>query len=440
MKELQNIRQSYELARDQEIDFFRSITGETTPAEIAQNQAGGDLLFFPRKKLRMQKLRSGNWEPRAWFVQDRLEERVTALDQPTNISHEGITSGLRSAIIMEPNGTYLRLKGVAPKTFEAQRPFIGPARKRSVGARRGLLEVVEAYNELTWVTLLNITGFDFSCMKPAYVEYFLPPFKPEEAKEFLTQYALGKRKLDHLNLTHHKPSVKMDLLDGFIYLAERGYYGRGSAFVSAFQITADTRLDEALYELTRTELTGDKRVERDELVHYLAHNAGKAMGFLNARGLTWGAKLYNTNSHIGNFVLGRRCGKMHVDMCDFSAILKSGSFGKDGCPFIVQRGERGDTFWQHAEKEMELFRDDFFSEYTMSHPTSLKFRHFSPELRESSYQAFQTGYAIVMSYVNNELHTIMPTVAKPNRLVVPEKTILSEHDFRERVDYVLGKK
>ena len=48
----------------------------------------------------------------------------------------------------------------------------------------------------------------------------------------------------------------------------------GNCCVPAFKIKADTRLDEAVYHLTKKELTGQIEKERDTILHSLSFKAG----------------------------------------------------------------------------------------------------------------------------------------------------------------------
>jgi hypothetical protein len=421
MKKLSDIAESLQKVRMEERAFYQSSGSETSIADIAALQPSGELLFFPRKKLRMQKIRSGNWEPRAWFIQDRLNERATDLDCPTSISYEGLTSGLRSAIVMEPNGTYLRLKGVAPKIYEAQRNGVHVDKPIS-GDIRGLNSFREAFDEQAVALIFGSRNLPLLSMKPGYIEFFFLPCKPVDASSFINQYYLGRQAhFDFQSSGSFKK--KMKVLEKLDCLSSEYQYGVHSSFVSAFEISGDTRLDEALYELTKVKLHASKRAERDELVHYLAFNAGCTLGWLNSMDCVWSARLDATNSHLGNFVLDNKRGKFAVTLADLGAILPKTSFGNE-------------EFWDHAQKDVELFRNDFFADYTTSHPTSLKFKYFPDELRESAFQAFKTGYSTVAKHVSG--HEITPMSVDVEKIIVPDRTVITTQEARDTIKRIMS--
>jgi hypothetical protein len=88
----------------------------TKYADQPNPQMPEDILLFPRPLLKMDKIRSGKWKPRAWFIEERLVEEATRLEDETSDTGLGLTSGFRSAIIKE-NGMYLKLKGVSKEAL-----------------------------------------------------------------------------------------------------------------------------------------------------------------------------------------------------------------------------------------------------------------------------------------------------------------------------------
>lgn len=370
----------------------------------------GDLLFFPRKKLKMEKINSKNTdqESRSWFIRERLEEKVTSLAQSTDISKEGITSGLRSAIIREPAGTYIRLKGVAPKLYETHKRKVGFVG----GDRWGLVCQSEAYMEQVASTMLSHYKFPFISMKPSFVELFsLSP---------------NKRASNNWDVQSQRTTKeKLRLLKEFEMATQNEAVQTNYSFVSASRISGDTRLDEAIYELTKIELSGKRKLERDELIYYLAFNAGVALASLNIRDCAWSGRLDATNSHLGNFILDGLQGKlMQSALCDLDSLSQITEFSSSR------------EFWDHNDKDIELFRNDFFTEYTTSHPTSLKYKHFPEELRESSFQAFKTGYALILA--NAYSRAMNPSRIRPKKVIVPTKPVIFSQDFRDKVAYVLS--
>ncbi len=372
-----------------------------------------EILFFPRKKLKMQRIHSGNWKSKAWFIVDRLEEKVTTLECPTSESWQGITSGLRSAIIQEKSGEYIRLKGVAPKIF---RSYLNQPCNF-----RGLLTPTEATREYQQCVLFNSYQCSEITMKPGFIEVFMPHDSDRESYKINAKFfgIIEDPRIECTNLNFKQ-------LVNNIAKAEEFYQKRGYrreyhvSFVAGFKIKGDTRLDETFYEMTKNELSGNKKLERDQILKDLSFNAGHALFLLNSHGYTWGANLKATNSHIGNFVVESIKRKIKVNLVDLAATKAIDYFG----------GEK--KFLKHLETDLRYFKKDFYAEYTTSLPTCLPFKYFEKELRENCWNSFLTGYYCELT-TSPESYLKEMKIIRDFNLTTPPKNSMSEKEFREKL-------
>lgn len=401
-----------------------------------QNQKVEDVLFFPRKKLKMVKLRSGNWEPRARFIDERLSERATRLDLPTDMSSEGLTSGLRSAIVREGD-RYFRLKGVAVKTYESHVKRKLPS-KVQYADKWGLCLFEEALNEQVAAMNLDYIKFEALGMTPAYIEAFFIPPRLATSKSVDQFFSNPVTRIDF-----QKPKTRQELIEGnrvlnainSLFLDSPAYYQ--NSFVSAFGINGDTRVDEAFYELTKNKLRGKKARERDELMRLLSFRAGFSLAALNLLDISWGSKLEATNSHLGNFVISPSDGFVSVGLVDLDSIGYKDWFGNPILP--PHLSDSSPSYYRHLKQDLKNFRHDFFADYTTSHPVSLPYREFSGQLRQECWMAFRSGYAI-KSYAERKLRKseiLIPVGEIPeSSLVAPSQLVISDKDFRDRIKYV----
>lgn len=412
---------------DEEVKFLMPRADGKNGFDNLKSQKSGELLFFPRKKVSMHKLRSGLWEPKAWFIKERLPEKSTSLDLPTDITRQGLTSGLRSAIVKEGKN-YFRLKGVAPKTYEAQRwAGIVPVSKVTSDIR-GLCSLFEAYPEQVVALSLDYAKFDRLAMKPAFIEFFLPPSRKNISFNLAELVSPEASRIVVSETSSYQQYISNFLsLKNFYDRFHNRAVGFGGSFVSAFKVDGDTRVDEAFYELTKKKLTGEKRRERDELMRYLSFKSGAALASLNLLDFAWSQRHDATNSHLGNFVVNVTGGVVQVGLADLNATCHSDDFGG--------RGE----FYEFIFKDLENFSYDFYADYTTSLPTSLPFREFPAYLRQSCLMAFGTGY--VMKYASTKKYdkydlSVLPPFFEGLKLVAPKKSVLGESEFRERIKYV----
>lgn len=374
-----------------------------------------EIVFFPRKKLKMQKIPSGEWKSQAWFIEDRLEEKVSGLESPTSQSRRGITSGLRSAIILDKNGDYIKLKGVAPKIFRSyvNRPC----------NFRGLSTPFEAKKEYQQCVLLNSYLGDEITMRPSFLEVFIP-HKDDREGYIVNARLLGiieEQRIEYGSLDSRQ--IVNNIAKAENFYQKRSFRQHHLSFVAGFKIKGDTRLDETFYELTKKELSGKKELERDQLLKELSFNAGHALFLLNSQGYNWSSNLQATNSHIGNFVVESIKGEIKISLVDLAAIAELSSFG----------GEKG--FIKHLEKDLRYFKRDFYAEYTTSLPTCLPFKYFEKELRENCWNSFLTGYySGLMSSPGSYLKKM--NVIKDFELTMPPKSSMTEKEFREKLKII----
>lgn len=421
MIELSNLEQALDYTRAGERDLmFKEVNGDSKGCPERSRQVPKELLFFPRKKLKMVKIRSGNWEPKSWFIEERLKEYATGLLTPTRSTSEGLTSGLRSAIVLEPNGDYIRLKGVNPRLYEVQKTFFGPASKNKCGDMRGLNTLVEACREQISAALLSWANFACLAIRPSFIELFFPEFHGEDVRGFIELYPQTKDLPYRLNTSNQDNAV--EIIAKFASFKGRAldtYNLRKTAWVSAFKITGDTRLDEAIYELTKTEPEKDCIEARDELLRTLSFDAGISLARLNISNMALGGKLEATNSHLGNFVLDRNKRRIQINLCDLDAITDNLDF------------DENHKFWDHIQKDVENYREDFQADYTTSLPTSLRFKFFPNYLREQCFDCFRTGYAIIFANAYKRDKRIVPQIITPSRILVPDRVFLTEKELRD---------
>lgn len=418
---MKHLEEAVEYARAQENGFFLADARGNSQATEAKKTQTGEILFFPRKKLKMQKIRSGPWNPRAWFIQERLKEKVTKLDNPTELTHEGITSGFRSAIIKETDQSYVRIKGVS----QIARVKANLS-KDSAYTGRGLCFLTEALSEQIANFVLFAEDLTAITILPEYIELH----QTLEAKNInRTIREFGKRRfLFDINKAGHIPMNRViDYLSNTFDNLDR-IFGEDHDFryraISAFKIRGDTRLDEAIYQLTRKSLAGEKRELRDDLLYHLCFWAGVAKAQLTEKGFSWGERHDDTNNHPGNFVLFSQGGILRIGLCDLSRLKQ------------IHRFNSKREFLDFTEQELESLREDLRGN-TCSLPSDLPYRHFPEDLRENCFQAIKTGYGVYMTSEARHSKSVYKP-PKPDKIVVPSRLMLTEADFRQAIDYVMS--
>ncbi|MEI7719544.1 MAG: hypothetical protein WCI72_06750 [archaeon] len=428
MKELKTTGEALEQALEEHSKFVgkRIADLQYKPNKFIGSQEQSDLLFFPRKKLKMHKIASGNWKSRAWFTEERLDDRVTSLDSATAITHEGISSGFRSAIVLERDGKYLKLKGVAPQLFESLFAKLGIESTKNglVRTMRGVNYLTEGFNEFRDVTYLNKEGFHYLSMVPRFLERFQAHLGHQDSQSFIDRFIGENPFPNQVNFDriegHAEKTAVLDKLSTLV----NSYYSGLNLCVSAFEVTGDTRLDEAIYELTKKKLHGQKREVRDNLVLSASFNSGLALANLNSRYFAWSAKHSHTNAHIGNFVLDRNGRMMQSNLCDLGAIRSASHFDSMA------------DYWNHVQREIESFRDDFHSPTTLSSGVPLRYKEFPKYLRESAFQALKTGYSLVQADAFRGWNMVFPKIAPPEKVTVPDKIFYTEREFRDAIKFV----
>src|SRR3989338_4005724 len=331
-----------------------------------------DILFFPRKIVKVKKFKSGRWEPRSWFISERTNKYATGLEEPTSKTQEALYSGLRSVIIKQDND-YIKLKGVAPKTQLAQ------------GGIRGLCNFHGAFFESLNAHLLLTRDFP-TPITPRFIEMTIPFRKIKDMnglKEFLYLFSLPRYAI-HFN----KKQKKFDLLvkDYNSFEKEVDYFST-LCFVSAFNIKGDTRMDEVFYHLTKKDLKGDKKEIRDELMIYLSYRAGFSKSYLSQIGMALGKEFLRTNSHIGNFAIYPEEGSINVGLTDLAGIQFNTSF--DDSENLIKKS----SFLEHLKRELEEFRKDY-DDPASSFSSHLRYKFFTEELKDRCFAALKTGYQV----------------------------------------------
>ncbi len=422
MNELpQILAQIIETEYEKELPVFLTDVSGSSISGSEKKQKLEEILFFPRKKLKMQKIKSGNWEPRAWFIEERLEERITGLELPTEFTREAITSGFRSAIVKEKNGRYMRLKGVSQKAQLTIK--IGRTEQYNC---KGMCLLNEAISEQIGALNLAYSGYTNLPILPGFIEshLHLPP-NQLSANSFIDNFN-GARFLFEIDSL--KKLNGFQILDTLCSKEKKFSAEVGEDFdhkyrvVSGLQIAGDTRLDEAIYNLTKKNLTGDKKGMRDELLYHLCFLSGIAKAELSLHGFSWAENHIETNNHIGNFVIFPSKGMLRAGVCDLGALKYIHDF-KNNIDFSVFLNE-----------ELKSFREDFMGR-TFSFPCDMNYRFFSKKLRENCFHALQTGYYahICASQQSSGVEGALPPLSK---VLVPSDIQLSESDFRGMIDYV----
>jgi hypothetical protein len=383
-----------------------------------------EVLLFPRKKLKMQRIKSGYWEPRAWFIESRMNETSTKLNQPTSITHEGLTSGFRGAIILDDNGRYIKLKGVSKKTILV--PRINALGEFKTENYRGMCDIEEALDEQINAFVLKISDFPLSTIEPEFVEAHcslkirnlnafikqfrnIPSFSSVKRRNFETEGSYLARLMNNVSRIKGYDPLNLD-----------PYSFR---YVSGLRINADTRLDEAVWNLTKKELPEEKENTRDEILKYLFFRAGIAKAFLTVKGFSWSSELENTNNHWGNFVISPKK-IVEVGMCDFTRMRDKDSF------------ESYQKFLDYTRLELESFKEDIFDKSTYSSTVPLRYRHFPKTLRKDCFNALRTGYNSIFLFYNKFERDIFPVEA-PEKVVAPSKMTLTPCEFKAMIQSVI---
>jgi len=361
-------------------------------------------LFFPRKKLKMTKIRSGYWTPRAWFIQERLDEKATHLDRPTQATHEGLTSGFRSAIIKNPDGTYTKLKGVSLKDATPK-------------YKTGLCSPSEAYAELMNINLLNCMFENLIPAAPEFIEIYRNPPQPINLKRFLNDFRKSATRASWNPVSPGEwDKLKIEGRRIEAYFSKTPLLKENEYFVSGIRITGDTRLDETCYHLTKKELSGRLKEKRDEILTYLFFRAGVMKGIMTSCGATWSDSLTISNSHLGNFAIFSRGGILEAGIVDVGSLKFIHNF-----PNVKE-------FLEFANQEIDDFQYEF--EKTAGLTVQTRYRHFPEELKRDCLDSLKTGYGVVLlneSKANRDLLTSYT----PQRIIVPKSAAIPIDEFKD---------
>jgi hypothetical protein len=143
--------------------------------------------------------------------------------------------------------------------------------------------------------------------------------------------------------------------------------------IPRFKISGDTRVDELFYDLTKKELSGSLAKKRDLLMQDISYRTGDFLGRVHAAGYASESFAHCTNSHLGNFVVEQNGEDIKISLVDLM------NFRSGVC--------KGDLLADARD-----FRFDFFAKYTVSHPVSLRYRHFSKDLQKNCWNHFKSAY------------------------------------------------
>lgn len=374
-----------------------SVPGERIPGRLV-GEKKAPFLYIPRKKVRLRRPCTKN--ENVWFIQERLENMADSLDIPTSLSHEGLPSGKRCAIIKTDDGRYLKLKGVAPNPNLTHSEDVWG----SCSYNEGRLESF---------FLKIFRGIpDFMPLKPVFIEK-VPFPNLENKRKFITKkYLKRKVKLGATfsEIDHAKQNERV--------MEAKGHFSH----VFGMEIVGDTRLDEIVYYLTRREHSGEEKQSRDRLLSYLFYQSGVQKAIMSVLGFSWGNDLKNSNAHWGNFIVYPNS-RNEVECCftDFSSL-------KDRYWFSTDK-----EFFDYLEDELHALKWDINDPTTCSTSGYMKFRHFSPELREECFAALETGYKSFLKSFAKESNDLRWTPRGIERVVYPEDRAISDDEFRSEL-------
>ncbi|VVB80123.1 Uncharacterised protein [uncultured archaeon] len=379
-----------------EDEVSRQLDEKLSRGNSDQPANGGDVLFFPRSLVQVYKQDLPYEYAHAMFIDRFLAKTATGLAKPSVESGIALASGLRSVIILTPQGVYQKLKGVNFKINSGN-----PHNNYLHQGYYGLCSPREAIKENIYFARLS-RDHNFVAAHSGFVELHSHPNKDSSGLTESGKLAYEK------DTKHDLKGIDKKILRLKDYSA-----------VSGIEIVADTRLDEALYHLTRNGLTGRKAKTRDEILKYLCFSAGVSKACLFLSGYNWSEYIENTNCHVGNFVLTpSRSGLMDVGLVDLYALQSK------------RRYSSRQDFTDFSKKEVECFKWDFDEEVTASFPKPLKYRHFSKKLRGDCFNALRTGYYLSLfswSGINSSM------IDFPNTFIAPEVLRLGVDEFKHEV-------
>jgi hypothetical protein len=374
-------------------------------------------LFFPRKILKVEQIKSGKWNPQAWFISERTNKRAIKLEEPTEISHLALASGYRSCIIRKED-KYLKLKGVSKK---ANRNYqvIGEKETVKIGGK-GMAYFKECLSEHINTLALHNKNFPFMQYFPLFIEPYIH-FEETNPNVIFKNYM------------EMPPPFKVDMQENFKSAVKRCmeyqkqniqfYNDRKFRFVSGYRINSDTRLDETVYHLTKKEYRGINKIVRDMCLEYLFFKAGEIKATLTQIGLSMGKEHITTNNHPGNYVIGSINGIVEVGLCDLSELKgKSSFYGKN-------------EFEKFTLEEMHVMKEDLVSNLTCSFASDIPYRYFSKQLKENCFNAFHTGYEnLKINTAQIQGITYLPNM--PRKVIYPLTEKIYEEEFRSIIQKI----
>ncbi len=368
--------------------------------DIDKSYVSENFLFFPRKVLDLRLIENGDRNC-AYAITNRSHKYAKSLEKMTLISKQGLTSGMRSALILGDDNKYYKIKGCAESTNRSYHD------KSDIF---GLLFTKAARLEAETALSMIKKDLSFLTVKPVYMQ--------------IVRSSRGK-KGDSLK---GRKSLVFSYSNPIEELMQRAKYfsqSDSSCSILVFEVKGDTRLDEAIFHLTKNDLQGEKMLVRDELLRYLSFQTGVMRAHLGFAGYSWIPGLSMTDNHIGNFVVYPENGAVRVGIADVVGMS-------------IQK--KNDDLAKFLEKDRECVEDllaDLTEKVTFSLPKDLNFRYFSEKLRRDCFDALVTGYVLtLLEYKKKGTDNIF--IKEPKRMLLPKKIVMSEKEFREKIDYVLG--
>jgi len=379
-------------------EITRQMEGKLSKGKVENSRCliSKDVLFFPRQKLMMHREKRPYHYKKALFIERKINEFSTRLEEPTEKSGEALMSGLRSAITLDKNKGYIKMKGVNAIIKRAG------GRDYGYGMYYGLCGLQEALMENVYIDLLK-KKYNFIAANSGFTELHAFDGDIDPHLKLLGKSIYSKTSRPNLNKTGRLIN-KMD--------------GRLTA-ISGLEIKADTRLDEVIYHLTRGGLKGHRERARDNILHYLCFSAGISKACLTLAGHTWGQMLENTNCHLGNFVIGSDYKDViDVGIIDIYSLKCRNEF------------RTGEGFLDFSDSEVDSFKWDFDESVTASFPLQRRYKHFSRKLRGECFKAIKTGYFLALAIMNYD--GLVPK-KKLDEYILPKICTLPTEEFRYEI-------
>ncbi len=332
-------------------------------SQNSQNsKISGDLLLIPRRLVQVKKEKASTL---IWYIQNGMSQKASQLKLPTSLTNVALRSGLRGCIIKNDDGSYTKLKGVFPRLrYDFKRK-----------SENGLLTKTSAVRDFSfsfghYVALKRNNMSVFS--KPIFLETDLDKnLSYQQQLDLLLSKAVGVH-IPPLNDIGDYSSIEKIIL-----AYNSNEITENLPVVIGFQVQADTRLDEFLYHTTH---------RNQEIALSASFIGGIGFGKFLESDLSLGI-----NDHIGNIVLGEKNGFIYSQMVDFDTAYYEQIQGTNGDHLLPTSQSTLHFFRERIQKALPYLLGSFHTQTTYSGAKRLKYKSFTPKLKERCTNAFKTG-------------------------------------------------